>query len=58
MLDLLSGIIGAVCVGVPLGFFILWVAARSYDLGWKDRDQGRRIGDEQNEEEKEQKSRR
>ncbi|MCW4017980.1 MAG: hypothetical protein NWF00_04790 [Candidatus Bathyarchaeota archaeon] len=49
MLDFLSGVIGAVCVGVPFGLFTIWVASQSYELGWKDRDQGRHIGDKKEE---------
>ena len=29
MLDFVSVVIGAVCVGVPFGFFVVWVAARA-----------------------------
>ncbi len=51
MLDFLSGVIGAVCAGIPLGLFSVWVAAQAYELGWHDRDEGRRIGYEQKKEE-------
>jgi hypothetical protein len=51
MLDFLSGVIGAVCVGIPFGFFVVWVAARAYEMGWHDHEHGRWIGDEQKKEE-------
>ncbi len=47
MLDLLSAVIGAIAVGVPLGVFLLWVAAKAYYMGWKDRDQGKWIGNKE-----------
>jgi hypothetical protein len=50
-IDLLSGVIGAVCVSVPFCFFVLWVAARAYEMGWHDRNQGRWIGGGQEKEE-------
>ncbi len=55
MLDLLSGVIGCfvgvLCVSLLFYFLMCWVAARAYEMGWRDRDEGRWIGDEQKKEE-------
>jgi len=29
-------------------FLLLWVACRSYELGWHDRDEGKDISDKEN----------
>lgn len=47
MLDLLSVVIGGVCVGVPFAFFVVWVSAKAYELGWNDCERGKWIGDEE-----------